>query len=80
MGCHVPLHIFTSIHFQPNCTASTNWTEPFTLGHDPCPSGWVFVNGSEVPPPPVFHLVWLFNLAEDPLEQNNLAGQLPDMV
>ena len=32
---------------QPNCTKSTNWTEPFTVG-DACPSGWVQLNGSEV--------------------------------
>jgi hypothetical protein len=40
----------------------------------------VYVNGTEIPPPPNPSLVWLFNVLEDPNEYNNVADEQPQIV
>lgn len=61
---------------RPNCTNIPLYV-PFS---DPCASGWVHVNGTEIAPPPNSSRVWLFNIDQDPLEHNNLAEEYPDIV
>ena len=59
---------------MPNCS----------LGKDskmfPCPDGWMYVNGTKEPPPFTPNLEWLFNIADDPNERNNVADLYPDKV
>ena len=59
---------------MPNCS----------LGKDskifPCPDGWMHVNGTKESPPFTPNLEWLFNIANDPNERNNVADQYPDKV
>ena len=45
-----------------------------------CPTGWVNTNGTIDPAPDNPSGVWLFNIAEDPNERNNMAGTFQDIV
>ena len=59
---------------QPNCSLAPEYER------DPCPDGWVHLNGSIELPPYTPSLTWLFNITADPNERNNVAGQNPDVV
>ena len=59
---------------MPNCTLDSN-DKLF-----PCPDGWMHVNGTKELPPYTPNLEWLFNIADDPNERNNVADQYPDKV
>ena len=60
---------------MPNCTFDNGSEVSF-----PCPDGWMHVNGTKEPPPYTPSLMWLFNIADDPNERNNVADQYPDKV
>ena len=47
---------------------------------DPCPDGWIHLDGSIELPPYTPSLTWLFNIKTDPNERNNIADQYPDKV
>lgn len=56
----------------PNCSAIEG---PFS-----CNNGWTHLNGTVESGPENPALIWLFNLATDPTERNNLAGIRPEIV
>ena len=60
---------------MPNCTFDSDSDNLF-----PCPDGWMHVNGTKEPPPYTPSLTWLFNIADDPNERNNVADQYPAKV
>ena len=60
---------------MPNCTFEEDSGKMF-----PCPDGWMHVNGTKEPPPYTPSLTWLFNIADDPNERNNVADQYPAKV
>ena len=58
----------------PNCSMA-----PVYDG-DPCPDGWIHLNGSVELPPYTPSLTWLFNITADPNERNNVADKYPEVV
>lgn len=60
---------------QPNCSELI-----MPGGIDLCPSGWVHLNGTIEYPEANPSMVWLFNIAKDPNERNNVAEQNTDIV
>ena len=64
---------------HPNCSQQ-GWEPSVNVTGDKCPSGWVHPNGIEILPPPNPSMVWLFNLDDDPLEENDLHAENPDIV
>ena len=58
----------------PNCSLNREYRG------DPCPDGWIHLDGSIEPPPYTPSLTWLFNIKTDPNERNNIADQYPDKV
>ena len=59
---------------MPNCSLSREYKG------DPCPDGWIHLNGSIQLPPYTPSLTWLFNIKDDPNERNNVADLYPDKV
>ena len=59
---------------QPNCSQGPS--NKFMCN----PDGWIHLNGSREPPPYTPSLTWLFNLAADPNERNNVADKYPAIV
>ena len=47
---------------------------------DPCPDGWIHLNGFIELPPYTPSLTWLFNIKDDPNERNNVANLYPEKV
>ena len=58
----------------PNCSHSPANT--LMCSHD----GWIHLNGTVEHPPYTPSLTWLFNLADDPNERNNVADKYPEKV
>ena len=59
---------------QPNCSLVE-----VTTG-DKCPDGWVHLDSTIELPPIATNWTWLFNIANDPNERNELSQSHPDIV
>ena len=59
---------------RPNCSFAA------PCKGDTCPDGWAHPDGLIELGPYTPSLTWLFNLADDPNERNNVADKYPDMV
>ena len=59
---------------QPNCSLHIEH-----IG-DPCPDGWIHLDGSVELPPYTPSLTWLFNIRTDPNERSNIADLFPEKV
>ena len=59
---------------SPNCSHSP--ANGLMCAHD----GWMHLNGTMEHPPHTPSLTWLFNLADDPNERNNVANRYPEKV
>ena len=56
---------------MPNCSLVKHFKG------DPCPDGWIHLDGTIEPPPYTPSLLWLFNIVDDPNERENVADLYP---